>query len=37
MTLPAWWQVTTPHKDIREGRLSEAISVATINCELTPD
>ncbi|MCX7918197.1 MAG: DUF499 domain-containing protein [bacterium] len=25
MSLPSWWQVATPHKDIREGKLSEAI------------
>ena len=30
MTLPSWWQVTTPHKDIREGRLSEAIFAADL-------
>lgn len=30
MTLPAWWQVTTPHKDIREGKLSEAIFAADL-------
>jgi len=30
MTLPPWWQVTTPHKDIREGRLSEAIFAADL-------
>ncbi|GFP21530.1 hypothetical protein HKBW3S06_00757, partial [Candidatus Hakubella thermalkaliphila] len=21
MTLPSWWQVTIPHRDIREGKL----------------
>jgi ornithine cyclodeaminase/alanine dehydrogenase-like protein (mu-crystallin family) len=30
MTLPTWWLVTTPHKDIREGRLSEAIFAADL-------
>ena len=25
MALPNWWQVTTPHEDIRKGRMSEAI------------
>jgi len=30
MALPNWWQVTTPHKDIREGRLSEAIFAADL-------
>lgn len=30
MTLPSWWQVTTPHKDIREGRLSESIFAADL-------
>lgn len=30
LTLPSWWQVATPHKDIREGRLSEAIFAADI-------
>lgn len=30
MTLPIWWQVTTPHKDIREGRMSEAIFAADL-------
>jgi len=30
MTLPSWWQVTTPHKDIREGRMSEAIFAADL-------
>ncbi len=29
-TLPPWWQVTTPHKDIREGKLSEAIFAADL-------
>jgi hypothetical protein len=28
MALQSWWQVTTPHKDIREGKLSEAIFAA---------
>ncbi len=30
MTLPSWWQVTTPHKDIKEGRLNEAIFAADL-------
>jgi len=30
MALPSWWQVTTPHKDIREGKLSEAIFAADL-------
>ena len=30
MALPNWWQVTTPHKDIREGRMSEAIFAADL-------
>jgi hypothetical protein len=30
MTLPIWWQVVTPHKDIREGRLSEAVFAADL-------
>lgn len=30
MVLPYWWQVTTPHKDIREGKLSEAIFAADL-------
>lgn len=30
MALPNWWLVTTPHKDIREGRLSEAIFAADL-------
>lgn len=30
MTLPLWWQVTTPHKDIRDGRPSEAIFAADL-------
>lgn len=30
MALPSWWQATTPHKDIREGRLSEAIFAADL-------
>lgn len=29
-TLPSWWQVTIPHKDIRDGRLGEAIFAADI-------
>jgi len=30
MALPNWWQVTTPHKDIREGKLSESIFAADL-------
>lgn len=30
MALPNWWQVTTPHKEIREGKLSEAIFAADL-------
>ena len=30
MALPSWWQVTTPHRDIREGKLSEAIFAADL-------
>lgn len=30
MTLPSWWQVTTPHKDITEGKMSEAIFAADL-------
>ncbi|MCX8012511.1 MAG: DUF499 domain-containing protein, partial [Desulfobacterota bacterium] len=30
MALPSWWQVATPHKDIREGKLSEAIFAADL-------
>ncbi|GFP42119.1 hypothetical protein HKBW3C_01245, partial [Candidatus Hakubella thermalkaliphila] len=30
MTLPSWWQVTIPHRDIREGKLSEAIFAADL-------
>jgi len=30
MALPNWWQVTTPHKDIKEGKLSEAIFAADL-------
>ncbi len=31
MTLPSWWQITTPHRDIREGNLSEAIFAANLD------
>ncbi|GFP21761.1 hypothetical protein HKBW3S06_00988, partial [Candidatus Hakubella thermalkaliphila] len=27
---PSWWQVTIPHRDIREGKLSEAIFAADL-------
>jgi hypothetical protein len=30
MALPNWWQVTTPHKDIREGRMSESVFAADL-------
>ena len=30
MTLPVWWQVAKPHKDIIAGRLSEAIFAADL-------
>ncbi|MDI6895774.1 ATP-binding protein [Methanocella conradii] len=30
MSLPPWWQVATPHKDIRDGKLSEAIFAADL-------
>ncbi|MGH7799467.1 MAG: ATP-binding protein [Thermodesulfobacteriota bacterium] len=30
MALQSWWQVTTPHKDIREGKMSEAIFAADL-------
>jgi len=30
MALPNWWQVTTPHKDIREGRMNESIFAADL-------
>lgn len=30
MALPSWWQVATPHKDIRENKLSEAIFAADL-------
>lgn len=30
MTLPIWWQIATLHKDIREGRLSEAVFAADL-------
>jgi hypothetical protein len=30
MALSPWWQVATPHKDIREGKLSEAIFAADL-------
>lgn len=30
MALPSWWEVTTPHKDIRRGGLSEAIFAADL-------
>jgi hypothetical protein len=29
-SLKPWYTVATPHEDIREGRLSEAVSRATI-------
>jgi len=30
MALPFWWQATTPHEDIRKGRMSEAIFAADL-------
>jgi hypothetical protein len=30
MALPNWWEVTTPHKDIREGRMNEAVFAADL-------
>ncbi len=30
MALPIWWQVATPHKDIRDGKLNEAIFAADL-------
>ena len=30
MALSSWWQVTTPHKDIKEGKMSEAIFAADL-------
>jgi len=30
MALPAWWQVTTPHRDIREKSFSEAVFAADL-------
>ncbi|MEM3341138.1 MAG: DUF499 domain-containing protein, partial [Thermoplasmata archaeon] len=30
MALPSWWQVATPHRDIVEGKLSEAIFAADL-------
>ncbi len=30
MALPAWWQVATPHRDIREKRFSEAVFAADL-------
>lgn len=30
MSLPAWWQVVTPHKDIREKSFSEAVFAADL-------
>ena len=30
MALPSWWQVATPHRDIQEGKLSEAIFAADL-------
>lgn len=30
MRLPNWWEVATPHKDIREGKMSEAIFAADL-------
>jgi len=30
MPVKPWWQVVTPHKDIREGRLEEAVFAADL-------
>ena len=30
MALPSWWQVTIPHKDIKAGKMSEAIFAADL-------
>lgn len=30
MSLPAWWEVVTPHEDIRKGTLSEAVFAADL-------
>lgn len=30
MALSSWWQVTSPHKDIKEGKMSEAIFAADL-------
>ena len=30
MSLKSWWEVTTPHKDIREGQMNEAIFAADL-------
>lgn len=30
MPLSSWWQITTPHRDIREGKLTEAIFAADL-------
>lgn len=30
MSLSSWWQITTPHRDIREGKLTEAIFAADL-------
>ncbi len=30
MALPSWWQVATPHRDIQEGKLNEAIFAADL-------
>ncbi len=30
MALPNWWQVATPHKDIREGKMNESVFAADL-------
>jgi len=30
MALPAWWEIATPHKDIREGFLDERVFAADL-------
>lgn len=37
MSLPAWWQVVTPHEDIRKGTLSEKVFAADLGDVLIGD
>jgi len=30
ISLPSWWQVTMPHKDIRDGRMNESVFAADL-------